>query len=106
MMKILLILSLIITGTAILFFVRAIVFRRRKRKIRWQPWNDFEAPFSPRNAIETLPIREPPCKTCYYFQPKRTYRFLGYEIIYDGVLICSLKCDDMMNDFSCYRPKI
>lgn len=58
----------------------------------WAPWKDFA------KELERLPIDEPPCKRCIYFNPRRRY----VEGHYDGVEICTVR--EMNHDFSCFSP--
>lgn len=65
---------------------------------KWQPWEDFK------EDLEMLPIAEPPCKRCIYWQPRRKY-YMEPPLIgkYDGVVLCAKA--EMEHDFSCFEPK-
>lgn len=61
---------------------------------KWSPWDDFY------QELEELPIKEPPCKYCKHFKPRRSYDDEGNYI---GVVICH--GESMELDFSCFVSK-
>jgi hypothetical protein len=63
---------------------------------RYQPWVDCEKQFKP---IE-VNIDEPPCKHCFFFNPRVTTDKNGN---FAGVIVCT--SDDMNHDFSCFKQR-
>ena len=50
------------------------------------------------HLAEPLPITEPPCKSCHYFNPKKEYLKGGH---FNGIRIC--QAEKMFPDFSCFK---
>jgi len=66
--------------------------------MKWKPWKDYEA------DKEILPIKRPPCESCFYWKPIRKYFSYGVSFgIFDGIICCHSK--NMLPDFSCWKGR-
>ena len=65
--------------------------------MKFTPWNE------PLRLDPCLPIKEPPCKECKWFQPRQIsyYDPVKKKIILDSVRLCWN--ENMHMDFSCYE---
>ena len=63
----------------------------------WKPWEQFKA------TAEVLPIHEPPCPSCHFWNPQRKWTEYLASQQFDGVILCHN--EDMHGDFSCYRVR-
>ena len=64
--------------------------------MKWEPWHTFKQ----MDEELALPIPEPPCKDCHFWQPRRTYDRTGS---FSGIACCIV--GEQCHDFSCYREK-
>lgn len=62
---------------------------------KWKPWIDHSKAEQP-----TLPIDEPPCKTCKWFRPVANFNAAGQV---EGVTLCH--APEMYSDFSCHKVR-
>ena len=63
---------------------------------------EIDEKYNKRIEAETLPIKEPPCKHCYYWQPHRVYRAQQKtgSLEFKGVQCCVN--DNMNGGFYCF----
>lgn len=69
----------------------------------WEPWELDKQKESELLNISKLPIYDPPCRYCDFFNPVIDYTVSGGKLRISGVTICHK--DEMHNDFSCYVAK-
>ena len=71
----------------------------------FEPWKIYS-----NCTLKSLPIEEPPCKNCYYWNPQpvfeqsRQVRHHRNEQLFVGVILC--QSSEMRFDFSCFKEKI
>ena len=67
--------------------------------MKWEPWNEYDEV----RGDPVLPIPEPPCKECYWWQPRQV---IHYSASMRSSNLDSIRCcwaSNMHFDFSCYR---
>lgn len=62
----------------------------------WQPWEDYK-----KTTLLALPITEPPCKNCKFWNPQPQFTNLRTGMKFDGVICCHAEYQHQ--DFSCYN---
>lgn len=63
--------------------------------MKWEPWEQYKTLTPVR-----LPISEPPCKWCKFFDPIAVFDKEGK---FDGITCCH--AEEMFSDYSCYRER-